>query len=371
MSRNNLPIEGWHRSVASYRAPCGRELKSRNEVLEWLAQRNAAHLIDRFDFEGVWERPPGDVLKFRVGPLQPSNDVYVEWACGTPIRRSFEFVDAPTFRFTHFEFLRGLRASVVADIERQCIKEKERRHAADATWRAQRLTACRSDLDVATERLQPSLVRLLYDADATPHRVTDGVFRFPLLDPDYCASLALHGLAFRASTKLAGIDPLVNDVAAGRVSLDKLGLTQSVTNALLSIVVRPLAARLFPALADLDHHVAFLAVDDDRPDYAATDDADVCLDVCLDATPGHHTRTFHGSIDDPVFPPVRIEHATVGDALLYRRNARHRRLPGEHVNLVLWCRSSSSRGISLDHLTPPATPRESLVVVLPTAVHAT
>ena len=49
----------------------------------------------------------------------------------SPSSRYFEYVDEPTFRWTHHEFLKTLRHSVRDDIARQCREEKEKRQNVD------------------------------------------------------------------------------------------------------------------------------------------------------------------------------------------------------------------------------------------------
>ncbi|KAJ1455044.1 hypothetical protein M885DRAFT_520982 [Pelagophyceae sp. CCMP2097] len=333
-------------------------------------------------------------------------DIFVSAALGFPIDRFFEYVDEATFRFTHAADLGGLRRSVVDDVVRQCRAEKRRRRGEDALWRREKL-ACRAhavgaradagalvrvgdethpdDFGIDAARITPTGMNLLYHALATvdgpelllatPHlrRVCDGVYEFDFLDAGYCARLYARALAFRVAARADC------SAAAGeqcpeppRICLDKMGLSHAVSDALLTHLVRPLAARLFPRRggATLDHHVAFVdtrsalthaQTPDEIPttrapsgfetyDCAIEDDAEVCLDICLAVENGRGsrggaTRHFLGSYDHPCAPPVEFAHLRPGRALLYAGNVRHRRLAGngERASLVLWCRSTKDR----------------------------
>ena len=130
-------------------------LRSEAEVKEWLACCNSEGYLSRFDFSVrsclskwpvlqqdwvVMKRNGGKVPEC-LGQLPPrssgphNNDMrkfdeyefYVANSLGFPIDRYFEYIDEVSFRFTHHQFLKGLRHSVQKDIMRQCAEEQARR----------------------------------------------------------------------------------------------------------------------------------------------------------------------------------------------------------------------------------------------------
>ena len=179
-----------------------RLLRSRAEVKEWLACCNSEAYLPRFDFDvgsclGAWPVLERDwlVLKRNDGELPPSlgqlppresgphfNDtrkfeeyeIYVANSMGFPIDRYFEFVDEATFKFTHHQYLKGLRHSVQADILRQCRDEQAKRRDANKIWEREKRLCYRHALNAKHGRAAPARPRSASSRAGSPRVVGRG-----------------------------------------------------------------------------------------------------------------------------------------------------------------------------------------------------
>lgn len=335
-------------------------LRSLSEISAWLAQCNAASLLNVFEMDAELCLRSWPQTTSEVGPSQqfpsPTVDLFVKTALGFEIGRSFEFVDDATFWFTHGQYLRTLRRSVAEDIARQCRAEKARRSRASSTWATELAQAapCREEygqLALTPACLNLAALKLVHDAtqslDASELRLHapdllqhfgSGVFGFGLFDAAYCEALANAATYFRTLTgRLASADLQSQRSLSGSVSLEKMGLGKSVADPLLARLILPLATHLYAAGVTLDTHVAFFQFGQSEERF---DEALVVLEVTLAPPSCGNARSFHGSPADPASPPIEFGQRPVGSALLYGGDALWRSKPLESgLSLVVWCRS--------------------------------
>ena len=147
-----------------------------------------------------------------------------------------------------------------------------------------------------------------------------------------------------------------NSMNHAGVVLDDCGLAPAL-DALVSLVVRPLAARLLPEFggASLDSHHGFVVAYGSGADVDLgfhVDDSDVTLNLCLtDGFEGgdlflRGTRCpAHQQTPPRPGEQLDVAHAA-GDAILHPGRLRHgarATTSGRRVNLIVWCRSSSLR----------------------------
>ena len=371
--RNDEPLEGWHRVVVGTKAmfwpPLDatehrgrRPMQTPGEVQAWLAQCNQTHLIDSFDFEATpslaEDKMTKDVKARAVAPFSKTARCWIDKALGYPIARHFEYIDAERFHFTHGPYLKTLRRSVVDDIQRQCRDQQARQLSAREVWRKE-LRICRQCRE---DSFLPSFsdagIWLLSRVYATQTKlqclratsvftdqnlllreaVSGAAYVMPsLLSVDMVDRLLVAATRFRSNVgRAARLDASLTADPPRTVALEKMGLSD-LADKLLHVVVRPLAARLFPGDL-LDSHVAFVNFsDDDDPDLEG-DDAEATFEVPLHVFEG--ADLFHGLTTAPLFPPVNLNRGPPGSGFLFGPGAR--RSPSA-MSLVLWCRSSKYR----------------------------
>ena len=215
------------------------------------------------------------------------------------------------------------------------------------------------DLHLATQlgdALDPRLRRAVVDGDVAglAQPVGPDLWILPVLTPEACARLTAEvddRLRWRWRNPRLANSP--NSMHYAGVILDPIGLGPAASK-IRTQVVEPLRAALYPEFKTLDEDYAFVATYGHRLDQRLgfhVDDSEVTLNVSLGEIHSGGRVVFmgrrcalHRQDDHRPDEEVAVE-VPAGHGLVHAGSHRHlvETVEGERRNLIIWCRSSSTR----------------------------
>eukprot|EP00249_Psilotum_nudum_P010119 c22344_g1_i1 orf=239-1375(+) len=184
-----------------------------------------------------------------------------------------------------------------------------------------------------------------------------GIYIFSMLQPTFCSKMldeVEHFERWAANARIKIMRP--NTMNKYGAVLDDIGM-ESMLDQLMSRFISPMASVLFTEVggSSLDTHHGFVveySMDRDLELGFHVDDSEVTLNVCLGREFNGGELFFRGircdkHVNGEVRPEEVLEYSHVpGRAILHAGRHRHGAkaiTSGHRINLILWCRSSTSR----------------------------